>query len=244
MGRKDSVMNYQESEIANYREIIAQSGESTWLECKPWAIGGHNSFTEFACILEMLKLPHGSNLMELGCGCGWLSIFLAKVGYKTLGIDLCDELMEIANRRASAERVNARFMTGDMQTYEPDQEVDGVVIYNALHHVADPQSVLRLACQNLRPGGRIVLGEPTWLHKYSPHAQDVANSRDILEEGFTRRKLRKMLRSAGFRKIEFYYESGRLYRSSPLNFLKALVRLILLRFAAYPGMKIWISAEK
>ncbi len=235
---------FVEAEAENYRRILQETGRNSWMFCKPWAIGAQGLFIEFACVMEMLQLPPGSEILELGCGCGWLSILLARIGYRTLGVDVSEEMREIATRRAEKEGVDARFAVGDMQTFDPGHEIDGAIVYNALHHVPDVPAVLRLIHKNLRPGGRLVLGEATWLHKYSPDAQEIAGSRSVYEGGFTKRQLKKMLRQAGFRRIEFYYEPGRLYTGSPLTFLKSLARFLLLRFAAYPRMKVWVAAEK
>ena len=56
---------------------------------------------EFGVALSVLKkwLPSGCKLLDLGCGPGWSSLFLTRAGWKVLGLDISQRMIEIARER-------------------------------------------------------------------------------------------------------------------------------------------------
>jgi len=58
------------------------------------------------------SLPPGRAL-ELGCGSGTESIYLARHGWEATGVDLVPRALDIARRRASKAGVSPRFLLGD-----------------------------------------------------------------------------------------------------------------------------------
>jgi SAM-dependent methyltransferase len=67
---------------------------------------------------DMLRrhVPHGSNVLELGCGPGRHALGSATLGYQVVGIDLDPRIVDQANANAAevAPDCGARFQTGDM----------------------------------------------------------------------------------------------------------------------------------
>jgi 2-polyprenyl-3-methyl-5-hydroxy-6-metoxy-1,4-benzoquinol methylase len=58
-------------------------------------------------------LPRGRAL-DLGCGTGTDSIYLAQHGWDVTGVDMVPEALAIARRRAAAAGVKAHFVLGDV----------------------------------------------------------------------------------------------------------------------------------
>jgi SAM-dependent methyltransferase len=59
------------------------------------------------------RLPPGRAL-DLGCGSGTDSVYLAEHGWQVTGIDMVPEALDLARQRARAFRVSARFVEGDV----------------------------------------------------------------------------------------------------------------------------------
>ena len=67
--------------------------------------------SNFASFCMERFFPAGANLIELGCGNGRDSVYFAKNGIKTLGIDQCDNMIDFLNSNHGGE--NLSFKSGD-----------------------------------------------------------------------------------------------------------------------------------
>jgi SAM-dependent methyltransferase len=200
---------------------------------------------EFALALEILRAhqPHGS-ILDLGCGPGWTSLFLARAGWDVVGVDISDRMIEIARARAQKDGVPATFAVSDMEELDLERrDFDAVLLFDSLHHCPGNAQVLRRACEHLRPGGHLLLLEPSWLHLYSPHARAFSRQYGVTELGFSRRYLRRALRLAGFSQVHHYYDAGTPYRGF-VGFLLANLRLWLGFLSCFPHIKQIVLAQK
>jgi len=66
-------------------------------------------------VLEEMRLAPTDNVLDVGCGAGWLSRRLAKLvpEGRVVGMDISDEMIRHA-RRASADFDNLMFVTGEV----------------------------------------------------------------------------------------------------------------------------------
>jgi SAM-dependent methyltransferase len=201
---------------------------------------------EFGLVLDILTrhVPAGGSVLDLGCGPGWTSLFLARAGWDVVGVDISERMIEIARERADRERTAASFVVADMEEMELERrDFDGVLIFDALHHCPGYAHVLRRACEHLRPGGHLLLLEPSWLHLYSRHAQEATRMFGVTELGFTRRGLRRDLYRAGFSRVYQFHDSGPVYRGV-LGFLLANFRLWCSYLSSFPRFKHIVLASK
>jgi ubiquinone/menaquinone biosynthesis C-methylase UbiE len=107
----------------------------------------------------------GTHLLELGCGPGFYSCRLADEypQLQTTGIDLSENLLLRAKRRASRRRLlNCDFRKGDAHALPSGLcQVDAVVVSRLFLIVQDRAAVVREIFRVLRPGGRCFIAEPT-----------------------------------------------------------------------------------
>ncbi len=108
--------------------------------------------------------PPGMDILELACGCGWLSLELARRGHRVRGIDLSpariDSARGYAHRlRESGERLESlEHEIGDLKTLLlPESRYDRIVCWDGLHHIAPIAPLIEQLRGTLRPGGRILL---------------------------------------------------------------------------------------
>src|SRR6185312_5922577 len=147
------------------------------------------------------------------CGSGWTSHFLARAGYDVVGVDISETMIDLAEQRAERDGAEARFVVADMEELELERrDFDGVVLFDSLHHCEGFAHVLERACQHLRPGGYLLLMEPSWLHLLSSHAREISRNFGVTELGFTRWGLRRTLRRAGFEQVRFCHDPGSLFQ--------------------------------
>jgi trans-aconitate methyltransferase len=95
-------------------------------------------------------------IIELGCGSGWLTGILGAFGPAT-GV----ELSELAVAQAAERCPSARFLQADLARWEyPRERFDLVVSHEVLEHVEDQPRHLEVAHGLLRQGGCLILTTP------------------------------------------------------------------------------------
>lgn len=117
-----------------------------------------------AVVLRRTPLAlQGSDVLELGCGTGKNTVWLAEGARSVLALDFSEGMLARARERVRAPQV--RFARHDVREPWPaaDASVDVVVGDLVLEHVADLTPVYAEAARVLRPGGRLFLCE---LHPY------------------------------------------------------------------------------
>ena len=100
----------------------------------------------------------GKRIVDVGCGGGILSEGLAREGAQVLGIDLSEELLEVAELHALEQGIgNLKYECIGAETLagrEPES-FDVVTCMEMLEHVPRPASVVEACSRLVKPGGRV-----------------------------------------------------------------------------------------
>ncbi|GAA3526599.1 methyltransferase [Aeromicrobium flavum] len=110
---------------------------------------------------EAAAVRRGDHVLDVGCGGGLTALRAARasVDGEVLGVDLSRQLLDVARRRAEAERLrNVRFVHADAQVhaFEPDRH-DVVVSRTGAMFFGDPVAAFANLLGTTRPGGRLTL---------------------------------------------------------------------------------------
>lgn len=116
---------------------------------------------------EFFYKIQGKIIIDFGCGDGADAIEMAKKGAKrVIGIDIRDEVLEIARHKAIAAGVQNTCVF----TFRTKEVADIVVSLDAFEHFADPAEILRIMNALLRPAGEALISfGPTWYHPLGGH---------------------------------------------------------------------------
>jgi SAM-dependent methyltransferase len=134
------------------------------------------------------------DVVDIGCGEGYLAIEAAAWARLVIGVDRSDEVLERAKALAVRRRVaNIEWKKGEL-TRLPlrDESLDVALLSQALHHAHDPERAVTEAARVLRPGGRLLVLD------LKSHGQTWVKQRFGDQHlGFTHEDLRSLMTGAG-----------------------------------------------
>lgn len=93
------------------------------------------------------------NVLDVGCGGGFLSNYLAKQGVQVTGIDISPSSVEVAKKYDTTRTVHYQ-VADAYQLPFADQSFDNVCAMDILEHVNAPEKLIAEASRVLRPGGK------------------------------------------------------------------------------------------
>jgi SAM-dependent methyltransferase len=124
-----------------------ERGDETW---GVWGIPEH----------EVRLLPDdlaGKDTIELGCGTGYVSAWLARRGARPVGIDNSEQQLATARRLQAEHGIDFPLIHGNAEEVPyPDASFDLAISEYGASIWADPHRWIPEAARLLRPGGRLV----------------------------------------------------------------------------------------
>jgi 2-polyprenyl-6-hydroxyphenyl methylase/3-demethylubiquinone-9 3-methyltransferase len=99
----------------------------------------------------------GQRLIDVGCGGGMLTEALAQEGADATGIDLSQDLLDIADLHSleSGIQTSYRNISAEDMAAQHPQEFDMVTCMEMLEHVPDPGSIIKSCAQLVKPNGMV-----------------------------------------------------------------------------------------
>jgi len=117
------------------------------------ALGVH----EYAVELAKSVLPHGGRILEVGAGCGALTLRMRDAGLDVVPTDL----------EPPHDWISRLDLDAPEWTDETRGPFDLVVCVETLEHVENPRQVLRSIRSVLRPGDTVLISTPNITHPHS-----------------------------------------------------------------------------
>jgi SAM-dependent methyltransferase len=114
-------------------------------------------------------VPPGATVLEIGPGMGFFTLELARLAGpagRIVAVDVQPRMLAGLRRRAARagllERIDARLApAGGMGVGDLAGRVDVVLAFAVVHELPDPDRFFAEAAAALRPGGRVLLSEPS-----------------------------------------------------------------------------------
>jgi SAM-dependent methyltransferase len=118
-------------------------------------------------------------VLDIGCGTGHPSLYIAKDVGSIIGIDKSERMIEIAkNKLRRSEIDNVVFEVGDAASMRfPDESFDAVILCGSLATFSDKKRSLEEIKRVLKKNGKVACIEANWLYQ-STH------ERHFQEEGY------------------------------------------------------------
>ena len=157
-------------------------------------------------IVEKLLGSSGGLILDAGTGTGRFATWLAKKGFKIIGVDLSHEMLKIAKRKTKSLDANIDLILADLHSLPFRYEVfDSCVSINVVDHLRDVSKFLKELRLVLKPGGFFIFNFSNILSPYLPIALFVnLKGKALLKGGkissrwFTLKQMLALLRKSGF----------------------------------------------
>ncbi len=96
-------------------------------------------------------------IVDVGCGGGILTEGLATQGADALGIDLSEELIDVAELHGLESGVNTHYqkISAEALAQKQPESFDHVTCMEMLEHVPDPGSIITACATLVKPGGMV-----------------------------------------------------------------------------------------
>ena len=141
---------YTKNGILRYEKIFGAGFVST---------GGIETTEEF---VARLHLKENQKVLDIGCGIGGSAFYMAKkFGANVLGIDLSNNMVNIALERAANEtdvkdKVQLKVMDALAAPFEP-ASFDVVYSRDTILHIEKKEELFKLCLKWLKPGGQLLI---------------------------------------------------------------------------------------
>src|SRR5918911_1466905 len=117
---------------------------------------GWSEAFEHADFMALLPEVRGSRVLDLGCGAGQLSRYLAEAGAaEVIGVDVSERMLDLARSEAHHPHVSYRQAPIEDLSFPADR-FELVVSSLALHYLEDYRGLVRRIATWLAPGGLLV----------------------------------------------------------------------------------------
>lgn len=121
---------------------------------------------EVAFLIELMNLPRGARVLDMGCGTGRHAIGLAAAGFDVTGVDISKGMLDEARRKAEEAGVDIDWVQYDARKWQGSGDFDAVLglcegAIGLLEESDNPWQrdviVLQNMAASLRPGGILVI---------------------------------------------------------------------------------------
>lgn len=140
--------------------FTGMSAEMAWTE---------RTEQEIKRALTMLRPQGGERVLDLACGTGRHSLELVRQGFSVVGVEIGEELVEIARQDAEVRGLQAEFIQGDLRELDFEGEFDIVLNLNdgaVGYFETDEENhrTFEVIARALKPGGRNLIQVPNVLY--------------------------------------------------------------------------------
>ena len=149
------------SAVSPEMETLKSRLKTTW-EAGDFSEVAKHIETTAEAFVERLNIQPGMKVLDVACGSGNLAIIAAQKGADVTGIDIAENLIESAKKRAEVAGVKAKFEVGDAEALPyDDNSFDVVMTMFGAMFAPRPEVAASELIRVCKPGGRIAMANWT-----------------------------------------------------------------------------------
>jgi tocopherol O-methyltransferase len=133
-------------------------------------------------LAQLANIRFGSDILDIGCGFGASSLYLAKHYDATVtGITISPVQVEMAIQAAAQEQLNAKFLLMDAEAMGFQKQFDVLWSIESISHYQDREGFFASSAKLLRPGGSFALID--WFKKENLTRAETRKYIEPIEKG-------------------------------------------------------------
>lgn len=214
MAQYVAMTRYNEKEkIRDHYDRISPYYRSLWgehLHHGYWTQGNETKEQAQVQLVEYLarlaKIPSGATILDVGCGFGASSIYLAqKFDARATGITISPVQVDMANRAASRAQADAKFLCMDAEAMTFEQPFDVIWSVESISHYSNVEKFFATAAGLLKPGGTMAITD--WCKKPGLSSREHKKYLEPIEKGMmiemhTVEHYEKLMRENGLQVVQ------------------------------------------
>ena len=115
-------------------------------------IGELVAATQARVLANMVGRIQDRPILDVGTGTGRAALLMARGGADVTAVDASEQMLQVARKRAAAERAQITFKRGDAHALQfQDREFDVVICLRLLMHAPDWRKVIAELCRVAAP---------------------------------------------------------------------------------------------
>ncbi|TBL81556.1 class I SAM-dependent methyltransferase [Paenibacillus thalictri] len=152
--------------------------------------------------LEQFPIPAGARVLEVGCGTGRTTCYLAKMGCRMVGLDIRQDMLKKAALRANAEGLDVQFVHGDAAALPFENETFDVVFAESVTNFVNAEKALSEYYRVLAPGGVLYDREVMITRPLDEESLTAVYRFFGMESAYSEAEWLRLLGSTGFKSSE------------------------------------------
>ena len=133
-------------------------------------------------LAQLAEVKRGADILDIGCGFGASSIYLAKHFNATVtGITISPVQVEMANQAAALERLEAKFLLMDAEAMDFQRRFDVLWSVESISHYQNLPGFFASAAKLLKPGGTFAMTD--WFKKENLTPEETRKNIAPIEKG-------------------------------------------------------------
>jgi len=113
-------------------------------------------------LLRLLTLKKNDVILDIACGQGFFAREFAKIGAKTIGVDISKELIDIGKKKSSS--ITYYVSSGENMPFLTNSSIDKITIILSIQNIENANDVFKECNRVLNPQGKmyLVLNHPAF----------------------------------------------------------------------------------
>lgn len=132
-------------------------------------LGSYKTVTSWSNTLEKLLGKKTKNVLEIGCGPGFMSIIISRLGHKVKAVDGSEKMLEIAkhNFETNGCDVDTQLEDAVLLPDEKEGSYDVIISRDVVWNLYDPEKALARWKELLKPGGKVIYFDGDYRFAYN-----------------------------------------------------------------------------